>query len=184
MNKKSFSTACLLALIVLLTSYQTVLAHEHITVGNYEIVVGWVNEPPVAGQLNGVEIRVLNISTGEEQPVEDISSLTVTISYGGQSKELALEPLGEDAPGQFEAPILPTIPGQYTITFGGQLGDTPVDAHVEPEEVAPADAIQFPRLEASPSAAEFGMINWLLYFSILIGLIALVLAVMALRKAG
>src|SRR5687767_9599878 len=127
MKKKLFMPACLLAFLALLTSYQMVLAHEHITVGDYEIVVGWSNEPPVAGQLNGIEIRVSDISTGEEQPVEDISSLTVTVSYGGQSKELALEPLGEDTPGQFEAPILPTIPGQYTITFGGQLGDTAVD---------------------------------------------------------
>ena len=96
--------------------------------GDYEIEIGWVNEPPVAGQLNGIEISVSNTSTGEAQPVEDVSSLTVTISYGGQSKELTLEPLGEDTPGQFEAPILPTVPGQYTIAFGGQLGDTAVDA--------------------------------------------------------
>src|SRR5687767_7030380 len=144
MNEKMFGTAGLVALIALALSFQLALAHESITVGDYEIEIGWANEPPVAGQLNGIEIRVSDISTGEEQPVEDVSSLTVTVSYGGQSKELALEPLGEDAPGQFEAPILPTIPGQYTITFGGQLGDTAIDAHVEPEEVAAADAIQFP----------------------------------------
>jgi hypothetical protein len=116
--------------------------------------------------------------------VEDISSLTVAISYGGQTKELALEPLGESAPGEFEASILPTIPGQYTIIFGGQLGDTPVDAQVEPEEVGAADPIQFPNVASTDQSADIGTINWLLYFSILIGLIALILAVMALRKAG
>ena len=176
--------ACVMVLIGLLTSYRTVLAHEQITVGNYEIVVGWVSEPPVVGQLNGVEIRVSDGSTGEEQPVADISGLIVTVSYGGQSKELALEPLGADSPGQFEAPILPTIPGQYTITFGGRLGDTAIEAHVEPEEVAAADAIQFPSLDATAQSPDFGIINWLLYFNMLIGLIALILAVMALRKTG
>jgi len=182
MKNKHIPAACLITLIALVLNFQLAFAHEHITVGDYEISVGWVNEPPVAGQANGIEIGVSNISTGEEQPVEDISSLTVTISYGGQSRELALEALGEDNPGQFEAPILPTIPGQYTITFGGQLGDTPVDAQVEPEEVAPADTIQFPAVEASIQSADLGMMNWLIYISLLVGMIALVLGVMALRK--
>lgn len=182
MNKKLFIAACLLAMMALLTSYQTVLAHEHITVGDYEIVVGWVNEPPVAGQLNGIEIFVSNTSTGEEQPVEDVSALTVTVSYGGQSRQLTLEPRGEDTPGEYEAILLPTVPGQYAITLGGQLGDTAVEAEVEPHEVQPADTVQFPALEPSLQSAELGMMNWLIYLSLLVGLIALVLGVMALRK--
>jgi hypothetical protein len=184
MNKNRFILACLLGFLALLASYQTVLAHEHITVGDYELVIGWANEPPVAGQLNAISIRVSNISTGEEQPVEDVSSLTAAISYGGQTKELTLEPLGESAPGEFEAAVLPTIPGQYTVLLGGQLGDTPVDAQVEPEEVGAADSVQFPRLESTEQSADLGTINWLLYLSILIGLIALILAVMSLRRAG
>jgi hypothetical protein len=184
MNKKLFMSACLIALTALLTGYQAVLAHETITVGDYEIELGWLNEPPVAGQQNAIAVNVSNTSGGEAQPVEDISSLTVTISYGGQSKTLTLEPLGEDTPGQFVAPILPTVPGQYTVTFSGQLGDTPVDAQVEPEEVASADTLQFPSLESSVQSADLGMMNWLIYLSLLVGLISLVLAVMALRKAG
>ena len=183
MNKKLFVSACLIALIALLASYQTALAHESITVGDYEIEIGWANGPPVVGQQNAIAFNISDTSGGEAQPVEDVSSLTVAISYGGQSKTLTLEPLGEDTPGQFVAPILPTVPGKYTITFSGQLGDTPVDADVEPEEVAPADTLQFPSVESSVQSAELGMMNWLLYLSLLVGLIALVLAVMALRKA-
>lgn len=183
MNRRLLITASLLALIALLTSYQTVFAHEHITVGDYEIEIGWADEPPVAGQQNGIAIGVSDTSGAEAQPVEDVSSLTVSISYGGQSKTLTLEPLGEDTPGQFVAPILPTIPGKYTISFGGLLGDTPVDAQVEPEEVAPADTIQFPALEPSAQSADLGLMNWLIYLSLLVGLIALVLGVMGLRKS-
>jgi hypothetical protein len=184
MNKKLLITACLLAMIALLTSYQTVLAHEHITVGDYEIEIGWANEPPVAGQLNAIVISVSNTSTGEAQPVENVSSLTVTVSYGGQSKQLTLVPLGEDISGQYQAVILPTIPGQYTVILGGRLGETTfVDAQVEPEEVAPTDSIQFPSIESAAQSADLGMLNWLIYLSLLIGLIALVLGVMALRKS-
>jgi hypothetical protein len=183
LNKKLLITASLLAMITLLTSYQTVLAHEHITVGDYEIEIGWANEPPVAGQANGIAISVSDTSSAEAQPVEDVSSLTVGVSYGGQSKTLTLEPLGKDTPGQFVAPILPTVPGQYTVILGGKLGETTfVDAQVEPEEVATADTIQFPALEASAQSAELGLMNWLIYVSLLVGLIALVLGVMGLRK--
>jgi hypothetical protein len=180
MNRKLFMPACFLALIALLTGYQTALAHETITAGDYEIEIGWLNEPPVVGQQNAVVVNVSNTGAGEPQPVEDASSLTVTLSYGGQSKTLTLAPLGEGTPGQFVAPVLPTIPGKYTLILGGKLGDTAVDAQVEPEEVAPADTLEFP--SAAPQSADLGLMNWLIYVSLLIGLIALVLGVMALRR--
>lgn len=182
MKKTSLINACLITLMVLLLNFQLALAHESVTVGDYEIEVGWVNEPPVAGQLNGIEIHVSNTSSGEHEPVEDVSSLTLTVSYGGQSKELTLEPVGEDSPGQFQAAMLPAIPGQYTVIFGGQLGDTPVHANVEPEEVASADTIQFPISYPSPQSTDSGAAAWLIWLSLLIGLIGVGLGVTALRK--
>jgi hypothetical protein len=141
-----------------------------------------MNEPPIVGQQNAI---VVNVSTTKDhQPVEDISGLTVTLSYGGQNKTFTLEPLGEDTPGQFIAPILPTIPGQYTIDLGGKLGDTEVKSEVQPEEVQSADVLQFPSVTAADQNSNLGILNWLIYLSLLIGLIGLVLGVMALRKAG
>lgn len=184
MNKKLVILAGLVTLIALLLSFQVVLAHESITVGDYELEIGWVSEPVIAGQQNAILVIVSDTSGGEAQPVEDVSSLRVTISYGGQSKELTLQPLGEDTPGQFMAPILVTVPGQYTISLGGQLGDSDVSAEVEPEEVDSADTLQFPTVEISDPGADSGMTNWLIYLSLLVGLIALVLAMLALRKAS
>ena len=114
--------------------------------------------------------------------MEDVSSLTVTVSYGGQSKPLTLQPQGEDTPGQFMAPILTTLPGQYTVILGGKLGDTDIRAEVEPEEVSSADTLQFPSTVPAEQSSNLGMMNWLSYLNLLIGLIALVLGVMALRK--
>jgi len=185
MKKRFLVTASLLALIALLTSYSIALAHESVTVGDYTIEIGWVSEPPIVGQQNAI---VVNVSTtSDEQPVEDVSALTVTVSYGGQNKTLTLQPLGEDMPGQFVAPILPTVPGQYTVSLGGKLGDTDVKVDVQPEEVQAADVLQFPSAASPASAqqsADLGVMHWLIYLSLLIGLIALVLGVMALRKAG
>ena len=181
MNKKLFLPACLLTFIAVLISYQIVFAHESITVGDYTVEVGWLSEPPIVGQQNAI---VVNVSTtSDEQPVEDISSLTVTVSYGGQEKALTLQPLGEDTPGQFVAPILPTIPGQYTVNLGGKLGDTDVKVDVQPEEVQAVSTLQFPSIASEEQSANLGVLNWLIYISLLIGLIALVLGVMALRKS-
>jgi hypothetical protein len=184
MSKKIYIPTCLIVLIALLFSYQSVLAHESITVGDYEIELGWVSEPAIAGQQNAIAINVSNTSGAEAQPVEDVSSLTVTVSYGGQSKELTLQPLGEDTPGQFAAPILPMVAGEYTIKLGGTLGETAVDVEVHPEEVLPADTLQFPSAESSEQSASAGITNWLIYLSLMVGLIALGLGVIALRKAG
>ena len=164
----------------LLFNSQRVLAHEAITVGEYTIEIGWLSEPPIVGQQNAI---VVNVSrTSDAQPVEDVSGLTVTVSYGGQEKLLTLQPLGEDTPGQFIASILPTVPGQYALKLGGSLGGTPADVEVEPEEVAPADTLQFPSIESTDPSASAGVVYWQNYLSLLIGLIALVLAVMALQK--
>jgi hypothetical protein len=180
MNKKRFWLAVLIALMTLLLNSQPALAHESITVGDYTLVVGWLNEPPVVGQHNAIVVEVS--TTSDEQALEDVASLTMTISYGGQDKTLTLELLDEHAPGQFAAPIIPTVPGQYTIHFGGTLGDTAMEADVEPEEVQPADTLQFPSTAPQAQSADLGTMNWLIYLSLLIGLVALVLGVMALRQ--
>ena len=135
------------------------------------------------GQQNAILVIVSNTNEGEAQPVEDVSLLTVTVSYGGQSKELTLQPLGEEIPGQFVAPILPTVAGQYTLTLGGKLGDTGVEAEVEPEEVQPTDTLQFPSVEAAQPGAESAPTDWLTWLSLLIALIGGGLGVIALRRA-
>src|SRR5215210_4271963 len=141
MQKISFVSAFLLALIALLFNSRSALAHESITVGDYEIMYGWVNEPAIAGHLNGVEIFVTNTSPGAEPPLEGhiIHALNVELSSGGERKILSLEPVGEDPTAQFAATILPTIPGVYALKFSGRLGETAVDTEVELEPVLQAD---------------------------------------------
>jgi hypothetical protein len=183
MSKKLLSMACVFAGIALAVNVQTALAHETITVGNYEIEIGWVNEPPIVGQQNAIAVNVSDTGSGEAQPVEDVSLLTVTVSYGGQDKALTLQPLGEDTPGQFVAPILPTVAGEYTIILGGKLGDADVNnVEVQPEEVQPADTLQFPSVSSQQSVAINA--SWLVWLSILIGLIGVGIGITALRKAS
>lgn len=178
MNKRYFIFTCLMVLLALLASYQTAFAHEGITAGNYELEIGWINEPPIVGQQNAIVVNVSDTSSGTAQPVEDVSGLTVTVTYGDQNKLLTLQPLGEDTPGQFVAPILPTVPGQYTISLGGKLGETAVNAQVEPEEVGAADTLQFPLFDIKPGVST----DWLAWMGVFLGLIGIGVGVTALRK--
>jgi len=180
MNKRSFIAACLTAFILVILNFQLASAHESIPVGDYTLEIGWLSEPPIVGQQNAI---VVNASTtADQQPVEDVSSLTVTISYGGQNKTLTLQPLGEDTPGQFVASVLPTVPGEYTVILGGTLGDTAVNAETHVEEVQPAATLQFPSVNSEQQSADLGVMHWLIYLSLMIGMIALILGVMALRS--
>ena len=188
MNKSYLFYAGSIALSALLFNYQSAFAHESITIGDYEIVYGWVNEPPIAGQINGVEIFVNNTSDGGEQPVEEhiIHSLVVELTYGAEIKTLTLEPVF-DAAGAFDAPLLPTIPGVYSLKFSGTLGDTPVDTEVDLEEVQAADAVQFPRGASPESPAQptvAGPADWLIWLTLLLALLGVGLGATALRKAG
>ena len=178
MNKKYSIFTSLIVLLALLLNTQTAFAHEGVTAGHYALEIGWVNEPPVVGQQNAIVVNVSDTSSGTAQPVQDISALTVTVSYGDQNKLLTLQPLGEDTPGQFVAPILPTLAGQYTISLGGKIGDTDVSAQVEPEEVQSADTVQFPLFDIKPGVST----DWLAWLGVLLGLISIGMSVTALRK--
>jgi hypothetical protein len=169
------------ALLAIVLNVQPVLAHESITVGDYTLEVGWLNEPPIVGQHNAI---VVNVSTGDEQPVEDVSSLTLTISYGGQQKTLTLEPLDEHFPGQYVAPILPTVAGEYSVIFGGTLGDTAVEAETHVEEVQTADTLAFPTVDSTqPETTNFGMTEWLAIAGFVSGLAGLIISIINMRKS-
>ena len=144
----------------------TALAHESVTAGSYTIEYGWLNEPVFEGQPNALVINIgeaeaaeggVTPTAGEEHAegeshagVEvDVSGLKIEVSYGGQVKILSLEPLGEDKPGQFVAPLTPTRAGQYTLRLTGALGEEEINLEVEPEEVLSADLVQFPPVSAN-----------------------------------
>ncbi len=80
MNKKHLIIACLLALTVLLSTYQLAFAHTPITVGDYTIEIGWVSEPPITGQytvnlggkLGSTEVKA-DVQPEEVQPSDTLA---------------------------------------------------------------------------------------------------------------
>lgn len=132
-------------------------AHEHRHVGDYEITFGWQVEPAFAGVFNGPEIRIVDTTT-DEPVVGAEESLTLTVSFGPESKVLTLEPAWND-PGNYVAALTPTRPGDYEFELTGSISVTTALSETAVSEiftsadgdfstVEPAEDILFPDTEA------------------------------------
>lgn len=198
MQRKTFLPASFLALLMVVLTFGIALAHTGVKAGNYDIEVGWVDEPAIVGQRNAV---VVNVSDRTAQDaIVDVSKLVVNITYGGQTKTLTLQPLSEDFKNQYVAPVMPMVPGEYTVQLRGTLGSTAVNLDVQPEEVAPSDTLAFPSTSSSgsagdsPSAAEgftsrpssnptgMGLAEWLGIAALLVSLTGVGFAFAAYQK--
>lgn len=123
------------ALVSSLAFAPAAAAHEHLEVGDYHLTIGWMNEPTLVGQPNGVEVFV---EDHDENPVVDLGgdSLAVVVSTGDQSTaSLPLTPAfsiegGFGTPGQYTAELIPTLPGDYTFHFTGSIHDEAVDVTI------------------------------------------------------
>jgi hypothetical protein len=306
MNRKLFLIASLVAAVVLALRVQTVFAHETVTVGDYDIEYGWVNEPVLVDQPNAIVINIsrhigmsgsvslmsptdgstvqggqtevsvmfdgldadakdagvhwhlfmddkllvmipleqtkvtvtglsngshvlkvrlsdgkhidfgepatitINVSDASDTDTPavsdamalsmnysnahdhsalsasmvdvEVSELVVEVSYGGQSKQLTLQPLGENTFGQFVAPILPTVIGAYTIKLSGKIDGTAIQPiEVEPEEVQGAELLAFP-VTAKDQQVGIKTSDLMAVAGFIFGLGGLVLGFLAFRK--
>jgi hypothetical protein len=182
MNRKIIIVSSLVAVMAVFITYQIASAHTTIHVGDYDVEIGWVDEPPIVGQRNAVVVNVTNTTATDS--VVDISKLTVNANYGGETKTLTLQPLSEDTTNQYIAPILPLIAGQYTVQLRGQLDSTNISSDVQPEEVVPSDTLAFPSAPVSQSGnGGMSLSGWLSVIGLIAGLSGLILAFLAYRKA-
>jgi hypothetical protein len=108
-------------------------AHEHRVVVGHSMVVGWLDEPTYAGFKNGVQVFLNEPpQKGEEEgaPVED-ASLEVEVLFGAEDAEESVGPLPLEpafgSPGEYNATVIPTRPGQYTFHITGTIDDQDVD---------------------------------------------------------
>ena len=187
MRRKLFLSTCLFVLASLFFGVRPVSANTTLQIGEYNVEIGWLTEPPIAGQQNGI---VVNVSSrddpdSDENGTIDVSALKVAVVYGGETRTLALRPLGENTFGQFVAPILPTRPGQYTVRLSGNLGDLKnISGEVQPEEVLATSVLQFPpAADPQSPTGGFGLAGWLAVVGMVTGLAGLLVAVITLRKS-
>jgi hypothetical protein len=146
--------ATLLALVALASPF-VASAHESRDVGDYTFVVGFINEPALQDDTNGIR---LSVEMGEEPVVGLFDTLRAQVLFGDQSREMTLTPaFGED--GAYEAVVIPTEPGDYTFRFFGQIEGLEVDETFtsSPEGFDPVLALselEFPGSDESGSGGD------------------------------
>lgn len=138
------------ALLLMAALTMSLVAHEHREVadGQYELTVGFLDEPAYVNLKNGLDLRVVTVD-GDE-PVEGLAdTLTAEVIYGDQSMELELRPVF-NSPGHYRAIFFPTAVGAYTFHITGEIDGTEIDEEFTsgPEtfsEVEPIEPLQFPK---------------------------------------
>lgn len=117
------------------------LAHVEMISGDVKIVAGWVDEPPLVGQVNGIVLEISRVSDG--QPITNaIAQLDVSIKKGTPTRTLDFQP--QEEPGVYVAKILPTQTGQYAVVMRGTVVGQAIDGQIEIEDVEDTARFNFP----------------------------------------
>src|SRR5919106_3089433 len=149
MEKAAIFLAVTLFLSFLAFNLPPVLGHEEVVIGDISIVAGWVDEPPLVNQLNGIVLIVTQVSNG--QPVNNaLAQADITLQKGGETRPLEFQP-SEEA-GTYTATILPTQTGQYTLVMRGTIAGQAIDGQIEIEDVEDTARFSFPPATTNSSS--------------------------------
>ena len=119
----------------------TVLSHVEVVFGDISIVGGWVDEPPLVNQLNGIVLTITQVSNA--QPVNNaLAQADITLQKGAETRPLEFQP-SEEA-GTYTATILPTQTGQYAVVMRGTIAGQAIDGQIEIEDVEDTARFTFP----------------------------------------
>jgi hypothetical protein len=138
-----------------------VFAHEQRQVGGFQLTVGWQHEPTYAGVENAVQIF---IKDSKGKPVNDLGdppSLKVQVITGSQTSDpldlkASFDPdSGEGTPGEFDATLIPTAPGDYTFHLTGSINGQNIDEKFTSSDktfdpVKDPNEVEFPAKTPSP----------------------------------
>lgn len=151
--RKSWICLSILTIIVFFISFQSVYAHQIDSVGNYRIQIGWMHEPAISSETNGIELFVNQIDPtlpADKQPFNEKTGIS------GLSKDLKIElvyktetiilPLFEDhnIQGKYYTLVDPTVSGYYQVNILGKIKDTPVSKALHLPKVDDRAFIEFP----------------------------------------
>jgi hypothetical protein len=156
MQKLIIFLAPTLLLSFLAFSLQPALAHEEADFGDIKVVAGWVNEPPLANQLNGIILMVSQVSNG--QPVNNApAQLDVTLQKGADNMPLNFQPTEEA--GSYTATILPTQPGQYAVVMQGAVAGQAINGLIQIEDVEDTARFAFPPVASTDGSSSISSSN-------------------------
>ena len=132
--------------------FGSAFAHTVDSVGEYRLEIGWMNEPVVSGETNGIEFSVSHLEPGlelkEQKFNEGITglekSLKVELIFKEEKLILSLSP-NHNIPGKYYAFVNPTVSGFYQVNILGNIEGTPISLSMHPPKVEERSYIEFPK---------------------------------------
>lgn len=125
--------------------------HTVDSVEDYRLEIGWMNEPVVSGETNGIVLFVSPLLPGLElrdQVFHDgvvglEKSLKLQLVFEDQKIMLSLKK-DHNIAGKYYAFVNPTVAGFYQANIIGNIGDTKVSLSMHPPKVDERAYIEFP----------------------------------------
>ncbi len=134
-------------------------AHEQRDVSQYHFAVGFLNEPPIADQMNAIDVTVT--TTADKKPVEGLDkALKAEVIVGGNAKSMPITLQSRfGLPGKYAGYFMPTASGSYIFHFTGTINGTAVDQRFESgpgrfDDVQPLAPLQFPNKLSDPASLQ------------------------------
>jgi hypothetical protein len=146
----SFVAAMLIVATSLIAFTGTAAAHERRTLGPYQLVVGWLNEPAYVGIMNSFDLRVTDTRVTPARPVEGLEkTLTVDLRTGGLAPLALTLTARFGVPGAYNAYVMPTATGTYVFALTGKIESLDVNEQFESGpgrfgDIESTDALQYP----------------------------------------
>jgi hypothetical protein len=180
--------------------------------GSYSVALGWAHEPTYVGAQNAVQVVVTDAAGKAVTDLAD-GDLKVVVSLGtNQTAALDLvntfdADTGLGIPGDYEAPLVPTAPGDYAFHLSGSIHGTSVDETATSSEstfdsVVTSTGAEFPaklpsvaeistrldridgRIDALPGSTAFLLAAGLGAVGVVLGGLALALVLRIRRPSG
>ena len=126
-------------------------AEAHITkvFGNYQVQVGWNNEPVFTNLPNAAQVTIKKGSGDSATPIINaLKNMQISVNYGSVTKQLDFLP-SNTIDGQYVASLIPTRVGTYSLTMKGMVENQSIDAEIPLDDVASIDALNFPQASSS-----------------------------------
>ena len=149
----------LLSLLLIPSFAGIAYGHTVDAVGEYRVEIGWMNEPVMSGETNGLELYVSPLIDCPDIsiPMECANSQEFQNGIEGLKKLLKIQfvydktetitfPLvtDHDVPGKYYAFITPTVSGYFQANLIGKILDTPVNLSMHPPPISERSYIEFP----------------------------------------
>lgn len=141
---------CLLV-ILFISGFGIAFGHTIDSVDNYRLEIGWMDEPVVSGETNGIELLVSPL-----EPDLDLENQIFRNGIDGLDKSLKIQLVYQDKkitlplkadhniPGKYYAYVNPTMEGYYQANILGTIGNTTVSLSMHPPKVDERSYIEFP----------------------------------------